>query len=64
MAKTKTAANAISHHHERLWRFVVESSDQVSAWPSWKKSGTTTPTDGPARAEPKRDSIATKSSNR
>ncbi len=43
MAKSKSATQSIESNNDRLWNFVVRSSNEVATWPSWKVSGTTTP---------------------
>lgn len=64
MAKSKVTAQSNQSSNERLWDFVVRSSDEVATWPSWKVSGTTTPSNESGRATRQTEQKAAKTSGR
>jgi hypothetical protein len=64
MAKSKLAAQSNQASNERLWDFVVSSSKEVATWPSWKVSGTTTPSNVSGRATRVSEQKAAKTSGR
>jgi hypothetical protein len=64
MAKSKLVAQSNQASNERLWEFVVRSSDEVATWPSWKVSGTTTPSKVSGRSTRESDQKAAKTSGR
>lgn len=64
MAKSKLVAQSNQSSNERLWNFVVSSSDEVATWPSWKVSGTTTPSKVSSHSARPTQQKATKASGR